>query len=132
MLASQQVGRGARILRANPARVEHRQVNCRPHAGSQRIGAEQVGKADRLETKRGRKIDIGIKIGVRRVAPLLFDFEELSGRWPDSPEGRTRREIYARRHGMTIFRGQGRPKPELTAEAIEQIVRAAPRPNFSA
>jgi tRNA (guanine-N7-)-methyltransferase len=69
---------------------------------------------------------------IRRVAPLLFDFEELSGRWPDAPQGRTRREIYGRRHGMTIFRGQGRPLADLTAEAIEQIVQAAPRPNFSA
>jgi tRNA (guanine-N7-)-methyltransferase len=69
---------------------------------------------------------------LRRVAPLFFEFEELAGRWPDAPQGRTRREIHARRHGMTIFRGQGRPRPELTAEAIEQVVRAAPRPNFSA
>jgi len=69
---------------------------------------------------------------LRRVAPLFFEFEELTGRWPDAPQGRTRREIYARKHGLAIFRGQGRPRPELTAEAIEQIVRAAPRPNFSA
>jgi len=69
---------------------------------------------------------------LRRIAPLLFEFEELSGRWPDAPQGRTRREIYARRHGLPIFHGQGRPRPELTAETIEQIVRAAPRPNFSA
>jgi tRNA (guanine-N7-)-methyltransferase len=69
---------------------------------------------------------------LRRVVPLLFDFEELPGRWPDAPEGRTRREIYARQHGMPIFRGQGRPRPDLTAEAIMQIVQAAPRPNFSA
>jgi len=69
---------------------------------------------------------------VRRIAPLLFDFEEQSGRWPDSRQGRTRREIYARRRGMQIFRGQGRPRPELTAEAIQQIVHDAPRPNFSA
>ena len=69
---------------------------------------------------------------VQRVAPLFFNFEELGGRWPDAPQGRTRREIYARRHKMRIFRGQGRPRPELTAEAVERIVAAAPRPNFSA
>jgi len=66
------------------------------------------------------------------VMPLFFQFEELTGRWPDAVQGRTRREIYARRHGMKIFRGQAQPKPELTAERIEQIVQAAPRPNFSA
>jgi len=69
---------------------------------------------------------------LRQVMPLLFEFEELSGRWSDAPHGRTRREIYARRHGMRIFRGIGRPRPELTAERIEQLVVAAPRPNFSA
>jgi tRNA (guanine-N7-)-methyltransferase len=69
---------------------------------------------------------------LRRVAPQFFEFEQLTGRWPDAPQGRTRREIYARRHKMTIFGGQGRPRPELTAEAIQQIVDAAPRPNFSA
>jgi tRNA (guanine-N7-)-methyltransferase len=67
-----------------------------------------------------------------RVAPLFFDFEESSGRWLDAPQGRTRREIYARRHNLKIFRGQGQPRPELTAEAIQRLVDAAPRPNFHA
>lgn len=69
---------------------------------------------------------------LRRVLPLFFEFEELSGRWPDAPQGRTRREIYARRHGLPVFRGQGRPRPELTAEAIERVVQEAPHPNFLA
>ncbi|MBW8883659.1 MAG: methyltransferase domain-containing protein [Planctomycetia bacterium] len=69
---------------------------------------------------------------LRTLLPEFFQFEELTGRWPDAPVGRTRREIYARRHGMKIFRGQGQPRPELTAETIERIVQAAPRPNFSA
>ena len=69
---------------------------------------------------------------LRRVAPLLFEAEELTGRWPDAPEGRTRREIYARRHGMRIYKSRLRPQPELTVAAIEDLVRRAPRPNFSA
>jgi tRNA (guanine-N7-)-methyltransferase len=69
---------------------------------------------------------------LRRVAPLFFEFEELSGRWPDAPQGRTRREIYARKRGLKIYRGQGRPRPELTGEAIEQLVLHAPRPDFQA
>jgi tRNA (guanine-N7-)-methyltransferase len=68
---------------------------------------------------------------MRRVAPLLFDFEELAGRWPDALQGRTRREIYARRRGLSVFRGEGRPK-RLTLEAIEKILRSAPRPRFDA
>jgi tRNA (guanine-N7-)-methyltransferase len=69
---------------------------------------------------------------IRRALPLLFDFEELKGPWPDSPQGRTRREIYARQHKMPVFRGKARPRSELTAEAIERIVREAPRPDFQA
>src|SRR5205085_12534332 len=30
---------------------------------------------------------------MRQVVPVFFDFEELTGRWPDAPKGRTRREI---------------------------------------
>src|SRR4051812_2530388 len=40
---------------------------------------------------------------LRTLLPEFFQFEELTGRWPDAPVGRTRREIYARRHGMKIF-----------------------------
>jgi len=69
---------------------------------------------------------------LRRVLPLFFEFEELSGRWPDAPQGRTRREIYARRHGMKIYRGKCRPLTNLTAESIAQIMQEAPRPSFQA
>lgn len=69
---------------------------------------------------------------LRQVAPLFFDFSELKGRWPDAPKGRTRREIYSRRKGLPICRGQGRPKPELTADSLQLIVQSAPRPNFDA
>jgi tRNA (guanine-N7-)-methyltransferase len=69
---------------------------------------------------------------LRQVAPLFFEFQELKGHWPDAPTGRTRREIYSRRKGLRIFRGQGRPKPELTADSLQLIVQSAPRPNFDA
>lgn len=69
---------------------------------------------------------------IRRAAPLLFDFEERAGPWPDAPQGRTRREIYARRRGLPIFRGQGRPKPHLPPERIVEIVRTQPAPDFDA
>jgi tRNA (guanine-N7-)-methyltransferase len=68
-----------------------------------------------------------------QVVPLFFDFQEFyKGHWPDAKHGRTRREIYARRIGKLIFRGLGHPKPELTAQILQQIVQAAPRPNFNA
>jgi tRNA (guanine-N7-)-methyltransferase len=69
---------------------------------------------------------------IARVAPLLFDFEELPKPWPDSPAGRTRREIYARRHGLRVYRGQGHPRQNLSSEAIAEIIRAQPAPHFDA
>jgi tRNA (guanine-N7-)-methyltransferase len=68
---------------------------------------------------------------IRRVAPLLFEFEELSGRWPDAPAGRTRREIYARRKGMRIYKGQGVVR-SLSQSEIDEIVRTQPAPKFDA
>ncbi|HZL86750.1 MAG TPA: methyltransferase domain-containing protein [Pirellulaceae bacterium] len=68
---------------------------------------------------------------IRRVAPLLFDFEELHDSWSESPHGRTRREIYARQHGMKVFRGQGHPR-ELTVEQVAEIALSQPPPKFDA
>lgn len=68
---------------------------------------------------------------IRRVAPLLFDFQELHATWPDSPQGRTRREIYARQHGMKIYRGQGHPRELLPAQ-IAEIIQSQPPPRFDA
>jgi tRNA (guanine-N7-)-methyltransferase len=53
---------------------------------------------------------------IRRFVPQLFEFEELTGTWPDAPQGRTRREIYARQHGLKIFKGQGRPRIQTASE----------------
>lgn len=68
---------------------------------------------------------------VRRVAPLLFDWREHQGPWPDAPEGRTRREILARAKGLCIRRGTGTPLALDPAEA-ERIWRRMPRPTFDA
>jgi tRNA (guanine-N7-)-methyltransferase len=68
---------------------------------------------------------------IRRVAPLLFDFQEQSGPWPDAPRGRTRREIYARQHRMKIYRGQGRPR-DMTPAQVAEIVQSQPPPKFHA
>jgi tRNA (guanine-N7-)-methyltransferase len=67
---------------------------------------------------------------IRRAAPVLFDFDEFNVPWPDAPQGRTRREIYARQHKLTIYRGQGHPKPHLAPERIAAFVREHPPPDF--
>lgn len=68
---------------------------------------------------------------VQSVAPRFFRWQALEGTWPDAPAGRTRREIKARQRGLTIWRGQGTPKP-LSPERLASLVRHAPRPAFDA
>jgi tRNA (guanine-N7-)-methyltransferase len=69
---------------------------------------------------------------IQKVAPAFFTWHELADRWSDAPKGRTRREIYARQHGMTIFRGQGQPRMELSAADLDALVENLPPPLFSA
>lgn len=68
---------------------------------------------------------------VRQVAPAFFDFQEQRGPWPDAPQGRTRREIYAIRKGLSVHRAWGTPR-ELTAAAVEELLHSLPRPQFAA
>lgn len=69
---------------------------------------------------------------LKQVLPQWFVFQEHRGPWPDAPAGRTRREIYARRHGLAVWRGTGRPRADLTVEDAWQQVHTAPRPDFRA
>jgi tRNA (guanine-N7-)-methyltransferase len=69
---------------------------------------------------------------IREVTPVFFDFTERIGRWPDSPRGRTRREIIAMKKGLPIFRGSGIAKQELTAENSLRLAESLPPPIFDA
>jgi tRNA (guanine-N7-)-methyltransferase len=66
------------------------------------------------------------------IAPRLFDFHPQESPWPDMPEGRTRREIMARRMGLPIFRGWGRPIAGLDFDRIDALVEQLPAPTFDA
>jgi tRNA (guanine-N7-)-methyltransferase len=65
-----------------------------------------------------------------RLLPVFFEFDEQPGPWPDSPQGRSRREILARSRGLRIFRGSGTRRDDLsTAEAVA-IAEKLPPPTF--
>lgn len=68
---------------------------------------------------------------VSSVAPRLFRWREHPDPWPDAPDGRSRREIFARGRGLTIFRGLGLPRA-ISPHRIRQLVRHLPRPTFDA
>jgi tRNA (guanine-N7-)-methyltransferase len=67
-----------------------------------------------------------------RIIAEFFEFREHPGTWPDSPQGRTRREILAMRRGYPIFRGEGTPRAGLTLDAAMQRAAALPLPDFDA
>ncbi|MGO8750231.1 MAG: tRNA (guanine(46)-N(7))-methyltransferase TrmB [Thermoguttaceae bacterium] len=69
---------------------------------------------------------------IANVASRLFDFHPQESPWPDMPEGRTRREIMARRMGLPVFRGWGRPITGLDSERIRELVAELPLPTFDA
>jgi tRNA (guanine-N7-)-methyltransferase len=66
-----------------------------------------------------------------QVVPAFFDFHEQGEPWPETPRGRTRREIMARRRGLPIRRGWGEARA-LDAEAAAALVRTLPPPDFDA
>lgn len=67
---------------------------------------------------------------ITKVLPAFFDFQEHPDPWPDAPAGRTRREIMARQRGLTIFRGLGRRRDELTPETLSALAGSLPLPTF--
>jgi len=67
---------------------------------------------------------------MREVLPSLFVFQEITGPWPDAPDGRTRREIIALQRGLTIYRGVATRRDDLTGEAAAAIASSLPLPDF--
>lgn len=69
---------------------------------------------------------------MRQVVPVFFEFTERDTPWPDSPRGRTRREIMARSKGLPIFRGEGRARTDLDLEQARVLAESLPLPTFDA
>ncbi len=66
------------------------------------------------------------------MVPFFFDFHEHIGRWPDSPKGRTRREIIAMKKKLSVFRGYGTAKTDLSEEEALRRAESLPPPTFDA
>jgi tRNA (guanine-N7-)-methyltransferase len=69
---------------------------------------------------------------MQAIVPVFFDFAEQKGHWPDSPKGRTRREIIAQRRGLPIFRGVGKSKIGLSETEAIALADQMPPPVFDA
>ena len=68
---------------------------------------------------------------IAATAPAFFDFEPRTEPWPDAPEGRTRREILARKRGLPVYRGVGVVKP-LSIDEAKALAETLPSPTFHA
>lgn len=69
---------------------------------------------------------------MKSVVPCFFELRELSGPWSDTPRGRTRREIIARRHGLPIFRGEAIRRDNISIEESFSLANSLPPPTFNA
>jgi tRNA (guanine-N7-)-methyltransferase len=69
---------------------------------------------------------------IKDVVTVFFDFHERVGRWPDSPKGRTRREIVALKQGLPVFRGHGTAIPGLSEADSINLAESLPPPTFDA
>jgi tRNA (guanine-N7-)-methyltransferase len=69
---------------------------------------------------------------MRSILDAFFHVAEHPDRWPDAPQGRTRREILALQQGLPVFRAVCRPRENLSPEAIQHLLRTLPRPTFDA
>jgi tRNA (guanine-N7-)-methyltransferase len=69
---------------------------------------------------------------IQQVVPMFFEFHERIGRWPDAPQGRTRREIVAMKRKLPVFRGSGTAKVGLSEEEALRLAENLPPPIFDA
>lgn len=68
---------------------------------------------------------------LKAMAPTFFEFHEQLGPWPDTPRGRTRREILALRRRYPVYRGWGVKKDMPSAMAFA-LAKDLPLPTFDA
>lgn len=69
---------------------------------------------------------------MRAVVPVFFDFTEHPQIWPESPRGRTRREIIAMQSQLPVFRGIGTAKKDLSEPEALALAETLPAPTFDA
>lgn len=65
-----------------------------------------------------------------RRAALVLRLQRASRALADAPQGGTRREILARERGLTVFRGVGTRRDDLSQDRLTSIAESLPLPKF--
>ena len=65
-----------------------------------------------------------------RLLSHFFRLEEHPDPWPDSPQGRSRREIIALQRGLKVFRGVARRRDDVDRPKALELAQALPPPTF--
>jgi tRNA (guanine-N7-)-methyltransferase len=66
------------------------------------------------------------------VLPVFFEMHEQARPWPDSPKGRTRREIIALKRGLPVHRAWGVRREGIGAVEAVALAESMPPPVFDA
>lgn len=69
---------------------------------------------------------------MQSIVGHFFEMQVLPDRWPDTPEGRTRREIIALRERLPVYRAVGVRREDVSEREYEGLIRMLPRPTFDA
>ncbi len=64
------------------------------------------------------------------MLPYFFSLEDHPDPWPDSPAGRSRREIVAIQRGLHVFRGVARRRDEIDRAEAMELAATLPPPTF--
>lgn len=67
---------------------------------------------------------------IQSIMSAVFEWTPIEGSWPDDEFGRSRREVLSIEQGLTIFRGVGQKRLDLTDEQLATIVSELPEPKF--
>lgn len=67
---------------------------------------------------------------IRSIMGAVFAWTEIEGPWPDDEFGRSRREVLSIEQGLTIFRGVGKKRPDLSQDQLQAILKELPEPKF--
>ena len=67
---------------------------------------------------------------IRDVMPVFFAFEARHTPWPELSEGRSRRELLGRARGLTIYRGEGVRRENLSRDDAMAEAERLPLPTF--